>query len=117
MNTRENPLRGHLYWIRVPDEPGGKKRPALVLSNDVRNRLAADVIVVPLSGTIRPAPTHVRIRRREGGVPRTSVIKAEHITTISKSRLVSGPLGGPLSARRMVQVEKAVLAAIDVPVD
>jgi len=36
--------RGHVYWVEIPDEPGRKRRPALVLSPDVRNALAGDVI-------------------------------------------------------------------------
>jgi len=72
-----HPRRGHLYWIQIPDEPGGKRRPALVVSPNTRNRLANDVIVVPLSSVLCEAPTHVRLRggaqgcRREGhGGPR-----------------------------------------------
>jgi len=42
---------------------------ALVASPDVRNRLANDVIVVPVSSVIRDAPTHVHLRAREGGLP------------------------------------------------
>ena len=36
-----------------------KMRPALIVSLNVRNRLANDVIVVPTSTTLRKAPTHV----------------------------------------------------------
>lgn len=113
---RPHPLRGHLYWVRVPGEPGGKRRPALVMSSDVRNRLAGDVIVLPVSSRSRPAPTHVRLRAGEGGLPVASFVKAEQITTLPTHRLELPPLGGPLSGRRLVEVEMAVLRAIDVPV-
>lgn len=117
MSPADHPARGCVYWVRIPGEPRGKRRPALVLSPDVRNRLAADVIVVPLSSHLRAAPTHVRLRRNEAGLPRPSVVKAEQITTLPKELLAAGPLGGPLSGRRLVEVEKAVLRAIGVPVD
>ena len=110
------PRRAHIYWVRVPDEPGGKRRPALVVSPDVRNRLANDVIVVPLSSVLRDAPTHVRLRTREGGLQRPSVAKCEQITTLRRERLLPHPLGGGLSAARMIEVEKAILRAIGVPV-
>ena len=110
------PRRGHLYWVRIPDEPRGKRRPALVVSPDVRNRLANDVIVVPVSTVLREAPTHVRLRAREGGLPRPSVAKCEQITTIRRDRLLPAALGGAVSAVHMVEVEKAVLRAIGVPV-
>ena len=46
--------RGHVYWVEIPDEPGHKRRPALVLSPDFRNALASDLIVVA-----SPNRTHV----------------------------------------------------------
>ncbi len=110
------PRRAHIYWVQVPDEPGGKRRPALVVSPDVRNRLANDVIVVPISSVLREAPTHVRLRAREGGLQRPSVAKCEQITTLRRDRLLPRPLGGGLSTARMVEVEKAIVRAIGVPV-
>ena len=111
-----HPRRAHIYWVRVPNEPGQKRRPALVVSPDVRNRLATDVIVVPLSTVLRDAPTHVRLRAREGGLPHPSVAKCEQITTLSRERLLSRPLGGALSIARMTEVEKAILRSIGVPI-
>jgi len=108
--------RGHVYWVEIPDEPGRKRRPALVLSPDFRNALATDLIVVPLSSVLRDAPTHVRLRRGEGGINVPSVVKCEQITTLQKARLVPTALGGPLSAGRMHEIEKAVLRAIGVMV-
>ena len=40
-------MRGRFYWTRLPDEPDAKVRPALVVSGDVRNRFANDVMLVP----------------------------------------------------------------------
>jgi mRNA-degrading endonuclease toxin of MazEF toxin-antitoxin module len=103
--------RGHLYRARLD-----KLRPVLVLSPDYRNERASDVIVVPLSTRLRQAPTHVRLRRGEGGVPDPSVLKCEQITTLPRELLEPRPLGGPLSARRLAETERAVLHAIGVPV-
>ena len=111
-----HPRRGHIYWVTVPSEPGRKRRPALVVSVDVRNRLASDVMVVPASTALREAPTHVRLRRRQGGLSRVSVLKCEQLTTLPKSLLSDAPLGGHLSAKVMIEVEKAVLRAIGVPI-
>lgn len=110
------PRRGHLYWVRIPDEPRGKRRPALAVSPDVRNQFANDVIVVPVSSVLRDAPTHVRLRAREGGLPQPSVAKCEQITTLQRDRLVARPIGGPPSPARMIEVEKAILRAMGVPV-
>ena len=106
--------RGCVYWVEIPDEPGRKRQPALVLSPDVRNALASDLIMAPLSSVLRDAPTHVRLRRGEGGIKVPSVVKCEQITTLQKARLVPTALGGPLSAARMHEIEEAVLRAIGV---
>jgi len=107
---------GSLDLVQVSDEPGGKRRPALVVSPDSRNRLASDVIVVPISSVLREVPTHVRLRVREGGSPRPSVAKCEQITTLRRDRLAPRPLGGSLAASRMVEIEKGILRAIGIPV-
>lgn len=112
-----NPLRGCLYWVVIPVEPGDKRRPALVVSVDARNRLADDVLVIPTSTTLRVAPTHVRLRKGTGGVPRDSVLKCEQITTLPKRLLSESALGGPLPARVLEDVERGVLRAIGVPIE
>jgi len=88
----------------------------LVLSHDVRNRFASDVIVVPCSTRLRDGPTHVTLRRGEGGLAARSVLKCEQVTTLPLDLLSGDALGGPLSARRLAAVEQAVLRAIGVPV-
>ena len=111
-----HPRCGHVHWVRIPDEPDGKRRPALVVSPDVRNRLATDVLVAPISSVLRDAPTHVRLHPREGGVRRASMVKCEQITTLCRDRLSPRALGGAVSASRMLEVEKAILRALGVPV-
>jgi mRNA-degrading endonuclease toxin of MazEF toxin-antitoxin module len=101
----------------MPGEPEAKRRPALVVSIDARNRLANDVMVIPASTTLRPSVTHVQLREGQGGVPRDSVLKCEQLTTLPKECIADGPLSGPLSALVMSAVEKAVLRAIGVPID
>ena len=112
-----NPLRGCLYWVVVPGEPGEKKRPALVISVGARNRLADDVLVIPASTTLRVAPTHVRLRKGTGGVRRDSVLKCEQITTLPKALLSASALGGPVPPVVLEDVERGVLRAIGVPID
>lgn len=106
----EPPRRGRLYWVSLD-----KRRPALVLSPDYRNDLASDVIVVPCSTRLKQAPTHVLLRRGQGGLPESTVLKCEQITTLRKTD-VHGPLGGPLPPGLLRAVERAVLRAIGVPV-
>jgi mRNA interferase MazF len=105
------PLRGHLYLADLD-----KQRPALVVSVDARNRHASDVIIVPCTTILSDAPTHVRLRKGDGGIPRASVLKCEQIATIAKGDIRHGPLGGPLASVLMARVQRAILRAIGVPV-
>jgi mRNA-degrading endonuclease toxin of MazEF toxin-antitoxin module len=88
----------------------------LVLSIDARNERANDVIVVPCSTTIRDAPTHVRVSRGEGGLPRDSVLKCEQLNTVARDDIDPTPIGLPLRTARMAEVERAVLRAIGIPI-
>ena len=110
-----SPRRGFFYWIEIPNEPGRKRRPALVISVDARNRFADDALVIPASTTLRPAPTHVQLRKGTGGLPRESVLKCEQITTLPKRWISSSALGGEVSAGLLEDVERGVLRAIGVP--
>ena len=107
----EMPRRGYLYWVSLD-----KRRPALVLSPDYRNQHAHDVIVIPCSTHIRPAPTHVVLRRGQCGLAEASVLKCEQITTLAKADVHEPALGRPLPAGVLLAVERAVLRAIGVPV-
>jgi mRNA-degrading endonuclease toxin of MazEF toxin-antitoxin module len=107
----ETPRRGHLYWVSLD-----KRRPALVLSPDYRNERASDVIVIPCSSRVRPAPTHVILKRGQGGIPESSVLKCEQITTLPKTDVHERTLGRPLPPTLLRAVERAVLRAIGVPV-
>ncbi len=111
------PRRGEIYLVRLPGHPADPKaRPALLVSMDVRNRLANDVIVVPLSTTLRPAPTHVELSVDEGGLKQASVAKCEQVTTLDKSFLLRGPFAGSVSPAKMREIEKAVQRAIGMAV-
>ena len=110
------PRRGEIYLVKLPGHPSDtKNRPALVVSMDVRNRLANDVIVVPLTTNLRHAPTHVALPAGPGGLKETSVAKCEQITTLDKSFLLRGPFAGTISPSLMRNIEKAIQRAIAIP--
>ncbi len=93
---------------------GRKMHPALIISPDVRNRWASDVLVVPISTKLRPMRTHVMIDRGEGGLPHTSVALCEQVMCLNKSLLDARPLGGFLSQDRIRQMETALLVALGI---
>ena len=111
------PRRGEVWTVELLSQPADPHtpRPALVVSMDVRNRLAGDVLVVPLSTSLRPLPTHVLIPAGVGGQRRDSMAKCEQVTCLDKQFLVRGPLGRSLPATVMNDVVRAVRRAIGEP--
>lgn len=77
-----------------------KRRPALALSPDHRNERANDVIVIPCSTRLRPAPTHVLLRSGQGGLAESTVLKCEQIPTLAKGGY---PRAGARSRRRRLE--------------
>src|SRR4030066_1936878 len=111
------PRRGEISPVRLPGHPSDTKAPpALVVSLDVRNRLANDVIVVPLSTTLRPAPTHVELPAGEGGLKETSMAKCEQVTTLDQSFRIRGPFAGTINTSLMQEIERATQRAIGIVV-
>jgi mRNA interferase MazF len=86
------PLRGEV-WLADLDPTRGHeqagKRPVLVVSEDLFNRGPAGlVIVLPITSTVRPIPTHVPIDPPEGGLKVKSAILCDAVRSISKDRFV-----------------------------
>ena len=100
--------RGAVHWVSLD-----KRRPAIVLSIDARNRLASDVVIVPCSTSARPMSWHVSLRRGEAGMPQACMAKCEQIATVSKSWIEPKELGR-LSPGRMREIELAVLSALGI---
>jgi len=109
------PKRGEIYLVHLPSKPKDvKNRPALVVSLDIRNKLANDIIVVPLSTNLRPSPAHVLLQERECGLSKASMAKCEQVTTIDKSLLIRGPFSGRISDKKMNEIEKAIMISIGI---
>jgi mRNA-degrading endonuclease toxin of MazEF toxin-antitoxin module len=109
----EYPKRGEIYLVNLPSKPKDiRNRPALVVSSDIRNELANDIIVVPLSANLRSSPTHVLLQEGEGGLLKASMAKCEQVTTIDKFLLIRGPFSGKISKEKVNEIEKAIMIAI-----
>lgn len=94
-----------------PDDPH-QPRPALVVSEDIRNRLRDDLIVVPVFSTGRLGPTRIQVSAGAGGLRNESMLFCEEITTIDRDFLTRGPLGPRLRAELMDSVVMAIRRAI-----
>lgn len=85
-----SPKRGEIYLVdlgngeNIDSEQRGI-RPAIILSNDVGNRMSSIVTIAPISTRNKKFKVHVPIGR-ESGLKEDSFILTEHIRTVSKRR-------------------------------
>lgn len=98
--------RGEIRWytFRLPD----KRRPVLILTRDqVIDRLN-EIIVVPITRTVRGIPTEVLLTP-EDGMPVACALNFDHVSTAQRSRI--GPVLGRLSPARWPEARAALVWA------
>ena len=107
--------RGEVRWVDLDPVRGsesGKRRPAVIVSNDGANttasRLGRGVItVVPVtSNTARVHPFQVLLDADDAGLPRDSKAQAEQVRSVDVRRL--GPVIGRVPRERMPDVDSAL---------
>lgn len=99
-------IRGEIRWytFRLPD----KRRPVLVLTRDeVIDRLN-EIIVAPLTRTVRGLQTEVLLTR-EDGMPTTCAVNLDHLSLAQRDRF--GPALSVLPERRWPEVRRSLLLA------
>jgi mRNA interferase MazF len=104
-----DPLRGAIWTVNLNPTRGREQgiRPALVFSTDQFNQGPAGLVVVlPITGTARGIPLHVRIDPPEGGVKKVSFVKCEDVRSVSKERL--GRCWGRVTSATLAEIEDRV---------
>ncbi len=85
------PVRGEVWRADLDPVKGheqGRIRPVLIVSNDVVNRSAAQMVtIVPITSRNRNLRSQLAVRPPEGGLKQESFISCDQIRTISKERL------------------------------
>lgn len=103
--------KGDIYWANLDPTIGSeiaKKRPVVIVSNDINNRFGATVTIVPItSSTDKIYPFEVLLTENEGGLRNESKVKANQIRTIDKLRIERKI--GSLNDTKLKEVEEAIL--------
>lgn len=103
------PQRGSVYMVRFDPAEGReiqKTRPAVVISNDHMNELAATVLVMPITGGRYSYYHWIAILPPEGGLTKPSSIVTEQIRAIDKRRLQRRL--GVVRLDTMTRIEQAI---------
>ncbi len=104
-----HPKRGEIYLTALDPTLGReikKTRPALIVQNDVSNRLTEMTIVVPITSTVRfPInPVHVLLAAsRETGLTVTSIALVNQVRAVALVRLI----------KRLGAVDELTLGRLD----
>ena len=108
--------KGDLFWANLDPAIGSeisKRRPVLIVSNDLNNHYAETITVLPVTTSIEKVyPFEILINAGEGNIQETSKIKANQIRTIDKKRLVQKI--GTISKAKLKEAEKAILIHLDI---
>lgn len=84
--------RGDMFYADLSPVVGSEQggiRPVLIIQNDTGNKYSPTVIAAAITSQMNKnrLPTHIEISSEEFGLKSDSVVLAEQIRTIDKSRL------------------------------
>ena len=84
--------RGDMFYADLSPVVGSEQggiRPVLIIQNDTGNKYSPTVIAAAITSQTSKAklPTHIEISSSDNGLKSDSVVLAEQIRTIDKSRL------------------------------
>ena len=104
--------RGDIFEIDLEPVKGseqGRRRPCVVVQNDIGNKFSPVIIIVTctkLRGDARIYPTDVIITADETGLPTNSKVLCNQIRTVDKSRIIQKM--GTVPAEKMEEIDKAL---------
>jgi mRNA interferase MazF len=110
------PQQGQIYLIKALKSIGDtKKRPAVIVSINIRNELSSTVLVVPFTSDLSSSntPTRILLPAGEGGLQQDSLAVCDSILAVRKQYLEQGPYGS-ISPDALQRIQAGIQIAIGV---
>ncbi|MCL5987112.1 MAG: type II toxin-antitoxin system PemK/MazF family toxin [Actinobacteria bacterium] len=109
------PARGEIYWLDFSPSIGSEMQdihPALIIQNDIANKVSSLTIVAAITSNLKVAslPVAIVIEPKDSGLPQKSVVHLGQIYAIDKRRLCK--LIGKLSAQKIEEVNGSILVSL-----
>lgn len=102
--------RSEIYWVDWGEGKGSEQagiRPALIIQNDVGNRVSPNTIIASLTtAPNKPYPFLVGFTKEESGLKKDGAVDLATIMTIDKMRLKDKC--GQLTSRKMSEIDQAI---------
>ena len=114
--TNSYPRQGEVYLIKALKALGDtKKRPAVVISMNLRNEYKENVLIVPFTSDLTngETPTRILIPEGEGGLKSDSLALCENISAVRKRYLDRGPYGS-ITPQSLARIQRAIQIAIGI---
>jgi len=111
----KRPKRGELFLVNFDPSVGAeirKIRPAIVIQNDVANRLSPITIIAAITSRSRDKlyPTEVLIKAGEGGLTKDSVIVLDQIRSVDRQRIIKRL--GKVSEMTLRRTDRAIMISL-----
>lgn len=112
--------RGDMFYADLSPVVGSEQggiRPVVIIQNDVGNKYSPTVITVAITSQLGKTklPTHIAIDSKNVGLKTNSVILAEQVRTIDKSRLKE-KIGHIEDKKMMEKIDNALEVSIGLQV-
>ena len=114
--TSSYPRQGEVYLIKALKALGDtKKRPAVVISMNVRNQYKENVLIVPFTSDLTngETPTRILIPEGEGGLKSDSLALCENISAVRKLYLDRESYGS-ITPQSLARIQQATQIAIGI---